>query len=129
YREATADKFAADLSELIGDAERGGVSFVARPRIPEEAGAALHIDDCDAASALALEPFSFLVKETSADNFQVYFAFKDPWDKADVAARIFTRLRELKLSGNQGSGGATRWSGSINQKPSRNGFRVRVGSV
>jgi hypothetical protein len=126
YREASAEEFAANLTELVGDAERGGVSLVALARFPEGAGAVLQIDDCDPESALVFEPFSFFGKETSANRFQSYLAFKDPWDKADVAARLWPRLRELKLAGNSGSGGATRWCGSINQKPSRNGFRVRV---
>lgn len=129
YHEVTAGVFASEVTDLVGDAERGGVSFVVRPRIPEESGAILHLDDFDAESALLLGPFAFLVKETSDDSFHLFLAFKDPWDKADAASRLFPRLEELKLSGNHGSGGATRWSGSVNAKPSRNGFRVRVDSV
>jgi hypothetical protein len=124
YHEVEADEFGAEIEELIGDAERGGVSLVARVR-----GPVLQIDDCNAEVALLLEPFSFFVEETSANSFQVWLAFRDEWDKAEVAARLFVRLRELKLEGNPGAGGATRWPGSVNAKPSRNGWRVRVDSV
>lgn len=124
YHEAEADEFGAEIGELIGDAERGGVSLVARVR-----GPVLQIDDCNAEAALLLEPFSVVVIETSKDNFQCWLAFHDEWDKADASARLFLGLRKLKLQGNHGAGGATRWPGSINQKPSRNGFRVRVDFV
>src|SRR5262249_12644920 len=110
--------------ELIGDAERGGVSLVVRVR-----GPVLQLDDCDASAALLLEPFSFAVIETSANNFQVWLAFNDEWDKAEARARLFARLRELAPGANPGAGGAVRWPGSINAKPERNGWRVRVDSV
>jgi hypothetical protein len=124
YNPATADELAADIMELIGDAERGGVSLVVRVR-----GPVLQLDDCNAEAALLLEPFAFVTIETSANNFQCWLSFNDDWDKAEARGRLFARLRELAPGVNPGAGGATRWPGSINAKPERNGWRVRVDSI
>jgi hypothetical protein len=124
YHLVNADEFAAEVTELVGDAERGGVSFVARVR-----GPVLQLDDCDSEVALLLEPFTFVVIETSKNNFQCWLAFKDERDKAEARACLFAGLRKLAPGVNHGAGGAVRWPGSINAKPSRNGWRVRVDSA
>src|SRR5262249_20761703 len=111
---------------LIGDAERGGVSLIPRAR-----GPVLQLDDCDINTAILLDPFAFLTVETSRANYQCWLAFNDNADKDAVRNRLFKGLRDL-LPGskvNHGAGGATRWPGSINFKPERDGFRVRVHSA
>jgi len=117
----TSEQFEAELPELIADAERGGVSFIARVR-----GPVLQLDDCDAEAVKLLKPFSFMVEETSENNYQTWLAFKDDQDKGEIRDDLFRRLREIAPGVNCGSGGATRWPGSINFKPERNGWRVRL---
>jgi hypothetical protein len=120
----TTEQFKAELPELIADAERGGVSLIARVR-----GPVLQIDDCDIEAVKLLEPYAFITIETSQDNFQVWFAFKDDDDKVVCRDRLFARLKEIAPGVNPGAGGALRWPGSINFKPGRNNWRVRIHSI
>src|SRR5262245_30851643 len=117
----STEQFKGEVGEMILDAERGGVSLIARVR-----GNILQIDDCDAEATELLKPFAILIQETSENNFMLWLAFKDEQDKCDCRDRLFTRLKEIAPGANPGSGGATRWPGSINQKPGRRGWRVRL---
>lgn len=97
-------------------------SFIVRPR-----GASLiQIDDLKEADLARIERYSFLTVETSAGNYQAWVAL----DGADETARRAIRERLVKkLGGDIGANGAMRMCGSVNRKPKRNGFRVRVRSV
>jgi hypothetical protein len=130
----TVQQLAQDLPELIGDAERGGVSLVVRvtgKELPSEG--ILQLDDCNSSAAKLLAPFAFLTVETSPNNYQCWLAFHDDDDKAAARERLlaglcemFPGLDRLKLPG---AGGAIRWPGSINSKPERDGWRVRIHSI
>jgi hypothetical protein len=130
YTHTTIGEFATELTELISDADRGGVSFVVRVEGDglTEAGK-LQIDDCDEAATSLLSPFAFAIIETSDKNYQCWLAFHDEEDKEAARDRLFEYLRDRAPSANPGSGGAVRWPGSINFKPERNGWRVRVHSM
>jgi hypothetical protein len=125
YDRTTGEKLAGEISEMVHDAERGGDSFIVRAR-----GSVLQLDDCEGITASLLQPFAFAVIETSRGNFQAWLAFNEPEDKAFVAERIFKGVQSIIPSTiNHGAGGAIRWPGSINQKPERNGWRIRIHSL
>jgi hypothetical protein len=125
YHRTTGETLAAEISEIVGDAERGGDSFIIRAR-----GPVLQLDDCEPITASLLEPFAFAVIETSRSNYQVWLAFNDDEDKAAARDRLFAGVKSILPSTiNSGSGGATRWPGSINFKPERNGWRVQIHSL
>ena len=101
-------------------------SFIVRPR-----GASLmQLDDVTVSALERVEQFVFLVAETSTANYQAWLAL--PKGTAEEILKA-TRTRLLAALGeseaNGGAYGAMRWPGSINQKQSRNGFRVRLAAV
>ena len=101
--------------------ENNSRSFIVRPR-----GAALiQIDDCNAETLVELSPFCFFAEETSEGNFQAWLALPKRTTKEELK-EVRDRLLKKLDSGNGGSHGSTRWVGSINFKPSRNRFRVRL---
>src|SRR5262245_19474361 len=120
----TLEELSAQLPELIAEAERGGVSVIVCIN-----GPFLQLDDCDAEAVKLLSPFGFITVETSANNYQVWFAFKTEEDKAAARDRLFAQLKNLAPGVNPGANGAMRWPGSINFKPGRNQWRVRIHSV
>ncbi len=96
-------------------------SYIVRPR-----GAALiQIDDCNAETLIELSPFCFFAEETSKGNFQAWLALPRGTTKEELK-EVRDRLLKKLDSGNGGSYGSTRWVGSINFKPKRNRFRVRL---
>ncbi len=111
------------LEESILWSERNNRSFIVRPR----GGSLIQIDDCNAESLKTLQPFCFFAEETSNGNYQAWLALPAGTSKAK---HIQVRERLLKTlgqdNGNGGAYGATRWVGSINFKPSRDRFRVRL---
>lgn len=118
---------AADLTVKLPRAlelnETKNVSFIVRPR-----GASLiQIDDLDWNTVETLLPFTFLVEETSKDNFQAWLALPPNTcedELKDTRSRLLKKLENE--TGNGGGYGATRFPGSINHKPERNGFRVKL---
>lgn len=121
YRE-NAD-LVTNLEQGIDWCEKRGFSFIVRPR----GGALIQVDDCDTDTYAELLPFCFFAEETSQGNYQVWLALPagtSPQEVEKVRKRL---LKKLELSsGNGGAYGATRWVGSINFKPNRNRFRVRL---
>ncbi len=111
------------LSRALELNETKNVSFIVRPR-----GASLiQIDDADWNTVETLLPFTFLVEETSKDNYQAWLALPPNTSEdelKDTRSRLLKKLE--KATGNGGSYGATRFPGSINHKPERNGFRVKL---
>src|SRR5262249_15008979 len=124
YHRVSGDDLADEIREIVEDARQLGQSFIVRPR-----GPVLQLDDCDQRAACILEPFAFVTVETSEKNYQCWLSFKDDQDKAEARARLFAGLRDLAPGVNPGANGAIRWPGSINCKPERNGWRVRIHSI
>lgn len=94
-------------------------SFIIRPR----SEFLIQVDDCDLERVRLLRDYSFLVIETSRGNYQVWLALSD----TSTPDRDETRRRLLeKLGGDVEASGAMRFPGSINWKPVRNAFRVRL---
>jgi hypothetical protein len=102
------------MPDLIERNSHGEESLIIRPK----GGAFIQIDDCGDTERKILEPFSFLVAETSPGSFQSWLAL-DP-ETGDAARKL---LRERLLTGalrgtsaNAKPGGAGRWIGSLNCK-------------
>ncbi|MBO0719305.1 MAG: hypothetical protein J2P41_00660, partial [Blastocatellia bacterium] len=126
YHRCTIDEYFDLLwGGLMREAERLGVSLVARVR----GGYNIEFDDCDPATVKLLRPFGFLDYETSEANSHCWIGLKDAEDREAVRDRLFARLKEIGSPANPGASGSTRWPGSINFKPGRNLFRVRIGHV
>jgi hypothetical protein len=112
--------------DLLKRNEQGAESLIVRPR----GASVIQIDDCSPNVLEHLQPFSFLTIETSSDNYQAWIALPSGTSEEDLK-QIRSRLLEyLKPTGaNGGAYGAVRWAGSINRKPERKGFRVRLSSA
>lgn len=119
---ATADN--VSLAELVGKLpdymERNASereSFIIRP----EGAALIQVDDCTASERDLLAPVSFLVAETSGDNFQAWLALPTTTsddERKRIRERLFTGAL-LGTPANVGAGNAMRWVGSLNCKPER----------
>lgn len=97
-------------------------SFIVRPR----GGALIQVDDLKETELDRIERLSFLTVETSAGNYQAWVALQ----QTDQALRDSIRRRLLRgMGADLGASGAMRMGGSINRKPSRNGFQVRVRGI
>jgi hypothetical protein len=109
------------LESALEQNERQRVSFIVRPHGKNPV---IQIDDCDFWRAKELLPYSFLAFETSHENYQVWLALHPSVTEDE---RHATRRRLLrKLGGDVEASGAMRFPGSINWKPGRNAFRVRL---
>lgn len=108
--------FAKCMESLTNQAEQNHWSTVVRFR-----GPVLQCDDCDRETMELLKPFALVGWQTSPNNYQVWLAFNDDQDKEAVAQRLFAGVRGILPQSqiNSGSGGATRWIGTRNFKPSR----------
>jgi hypothetical protein len=123
YYEDSALLFGLKLEDgVIELGEADDLSLVARPK----GGYVLQIDDADSEAVRLLKPFSFLIEETSKNNFQIWLSFKDERDRNVSAPQLFNFLNAMHPGCNGGSGGATRWPGCVNFKPGRNKYRVRI---
>ncbi len=116
---------ARHLPELIGEAEK-----LERSLIIDVKGSGkriIQVDECGPEALELLAPFSFLQIETSKGNGQSWIALpEDTADEicGDVIARLFIRLKSY--GANRGASGGLRWPGSVNFKPARDRFRVRI---
>jgi hypothetical protein len=114
------------MPDLLKRNEKTAESLIIRPR----GASVIQIDDCSPDVLEQLEPFSFLTVETSSDNYQAWIALSSGTSEEDLKQIRSCLLEYLKPTGaNGGAYGAVRWAGSINQKPERNGFRVRLSSI
>jgi hypothetical protein len=87
----------------------------------------IQVDEAGPEVLKLLEPVSFMQVETSAGNGQAWIALPEGLSSevcAEVTARLFARLKPL--GANRGASGGLRWPGSINYKPGRNQFRIRM---
>jgi hypothetical protein len=115
-----------NLQGFVERTERKLESLIIRPR----GGSVIQLDDCPAGVAKYLEPYAFLIFETSPDNYQTWLAFPNETSEEELKAVRLRLLAALKETGsNGGAFGAMRWPGSINRKPSRNNFRVRLRQI
>lgn len=113
----TLKEAALKLPEFIERNCAGEESFIMRP----EGAPLIQIDDCGAAERDLLQPFSFLVAETSQENYQAWLALPSGTEEEErkrVRERLLTGAL-LGSSANVGAGGAMRWPGSLNCKPER----------
>jgi hypothetical protein len=113
----TVSNLEKHLPEYQAQSEVCLQSFIVRPK-----GAPfVQLDDLDAAKLARVEPFAFLSVETSPGNFQAWIALSSE----DVYERLRRRLVR-GIGADRGASGAMRWPGSVNHKPGRDGFKVRL---
>lgn len=118
----TPNDLERNIGSYLDSAADQGRSFIVRVR-----GHAIMVDDCDRKTLERLRPYSFMQVETSAENFQSWVAVSDTGgDLETLRRRFFEALKLEGLTGNGGSYGALRWPGSVNYKPGRNEFIVRL---
>jgi hypothetical protein len=113
----TLKEVAWKLPDFIERNSVGEESFIMRP----EGAPLIQFDDCGASERDLLEPFAFLVEETSPENYQSWLALPSGTGEEE-RKRVRDRLLKGALLGspaNVGAGGATRWPGSLNCKPER----------
>jgi len=88
----------------------------------------IQIDDCNKELLDWLKRFAFLAVETSSGNYQVWLALPIQ-TKKDERDLIRSRLFKVFEGIDKNASGAMRWPGSINHKPGRCGFCVRIVST
>lgn len=120
YKHDSGSDLTAQLNNYFQRNADTMTSIIVRPR-----GAVLiQLDDLLASQVERLRQFSFLIVETSAENYQVWIALPKGTDEK---TRQLTRWRLIKrLKADKNASGAMRMPGSINRKPERQGFRVRL---
>ncbi len=85
----------------------------------------IQVDDCVGASLERIRSFAFLVNKTSEGNYQAYLALPQGTSKpeqSNIRLRLLSQLPGVDRS----ASGPMRWPGSINHKPERNEFLVRL---
>jgi hypothetical protein len=117
---------AGGFNGLVERSHREGLSLV----VQFKEGTIFHVDDLTREEAELLRPFACLIVETSEGSFQAWVKLPRGED-TDAGRRAFrARLAEMGVkAGNHGSTHSGRWPGSINAKPSRNGWEVSIWSL
>jgi hypothetical protein len=87
---------------------------------------AFHRDDCSQTDVAELLPLGFMAIETSEGCFQVWFRLPDRQSDTEGRRQFHALLTAAGIGGNPGATHSARWPGSINGKPSRNGWMVRI---
>jgi len=82
-------------------------------------------DDCDAIARHQLEPYAFMTVETSPGSYHCWFALAPGQSRVD----FHKILNAAGIGGNSGGTNSGRWPGTLNGKPERNGWIVRLVSV
>ena len=118
-------KFASGLCSNLGKARETRQSFIVG--LPRNRNF-IQVDDADPATVERLRSFSFLTIETSPKNYQCWLAIAGNQNTDQIRRRLFEGLKRANLNGNQGATWALRWPGSINFKPNRQQFMIRVES-
>jgi hypothetical protein len=83
-------------------------------------------DDCNADDAAKLSPFAWMVAETSPGSFHCWFRLAAA---GESRADFHAALTAAGIGGNAGGTHSGRWPGSVNGKPERDGWLVRLVSV
>jgi len=87
---------------------------------------AFHRDDCTESDVAELLPLGFMAIETSEGCFQVWFRLPDRQSDTEGRRQFHQLVTNAGIGGNPGATHSARWPGSINGKPSRNGWMVRL---
>jgi hypothetical protein len=82
-------------------------------------------DDCKPDDRDKLERFAFMTVETSPGSYHCWFRLAAGQSRADFHAA----LNAAGLGGNAGGTSSGRWPGTVNGKPERDGWIVRLVSV
>jgi hypothetical protein len=120
FETLTGGEFSAYLPALLQRSAKQGRSLIVRP----VASNLIQADDLSRATVERVQSFAFMTVETSADNFQAWIALP-----SDIGTDERGALRRRLLDGlgaDRGASGAMRWPGSINFKPGRGQFMVRL---
>ena len=113
-------RFAAGFDRLIQRNNLSGTSTIVT------LSGAFHRDDCAAGDVAELMPLAFLAVETSRDSYQVWFRLPDAESDTEGRRRFHGTLTAAGIGGNPGGTHSGRWPGSVNGKPNRDGWMVRI---
>ncbi len=112
--------FADWLPYLLKRSAKRGESVIVRP----VASNLIQLDDLDRAGVELVEPYALATVETSRGNFQAWLALSDPGEREGLRRRLI-----LRCGADRGASGALRFPGSINFKPGRDRFTVKLQTV
>jgi hypothetical protein len=87
---------------------------------------AFHRDDCTAGDVAELLPLGFMAIETSEGCFQVWFRLPERESDTEGRRRFHAILTAAGIGGNPGATHSARWPGTVNGKPTRKGWMVRI---
>jgi hypothetical protein len=87
---------------------------------------AFHRDDCSQSDVAELLPLGFMAIETSANSYQVWFRLPERESDTEGRRQFHAILTAAGIGGNPGATHSARWPGTVNGKPSRNGWMVRI---
>lgn len=113
-------RFAAGFDRLIQRNNLSGASTIVT------LSGAFHRDDCTAGDVAELMPLAFLAVETSRDSYQLWFRLPDAESDTEGRRRFHAILTAAGIGGNPGGTHSGRWPGSVNGKPNRDGWQVRI---
>jgi hypothetical protein len=113
-------RFAAGFDRLLTRNNLMGISTIVT------LSGAFHRDDCAAGDVAELMPLAFLAVETSRDSYQVWFRLPDVESDTEARRRFHAMLTAAGIGGNPGGTHSGRWPGSVNGKPNRDGWMVRI---
>lgn len=113
-------RFAAGFDRLLTRNNLSGASTIVT------LSGAFHRDDCFAGDVAELMPLAFLAVETSRDSYQVWFRLPDAESDTEGRRRFHAILTAAGIGGNPGGTHSGRWPGSVNGKPNRDGWQVRI---
>ena len=112
--------FAAGFDRLLTRNNAEGLSTIVT------LSGAFHRDDCTESDVAELLPLGFMAIETSRESYQVWFRLPDRQSDTEGRRQFHAILTAAGIGGNPGATHSARWPGSINGKPSRNGWMVRI---
>jgi hypothetical protein len=119
----TIEELRVRLPELLKQNATRHDSLIIRPR--SERVAFIQVDDLSLETRKLFDDVCFLSFKTSPGNYQAWLAVQgiSEDERKKLRERI---LRKLGEQVDRGATGAMRLPGSINRKPSRNGYRVQL---
>jgi hypothetical protein len=112
--------FASGFDRLIQRNNAEGLSTIVT------LSGAFHRDDCTESDVAELLPLGFMAIQTSRESYQVWFRLPDRQSDTEGRRQFHQLVTNAGIGGNPGATHSARWPGSINGKPSRNGWMVRI---
>jgi hypothetical protein len=112
--------FAAGFDRLVERNNASGQSTIVT------LSGAYHRDDCTAGDVAELLPLGFMAIQTSQNSYQVWFRLPDRQSDTEGRRRFHALVSAAGIGGNPGATHSARWPGSINGKPNRDGWQVRI---